>query len=308
MKIRLLHYFVAVADELNMRSAAEKMHMSQPPLSRQIRELEKDLGIDLFERNKKKLQLTRAGEYFLKEAREILVKYRSATQKLKTVNCGSAASLAIAYRVPSESMLPTRVLRKCRESFPSLKLTIREMPIPDQLVSLLENRIDLGYIGFRNAHLQDILNYETVLKSDILVALPSDHRFLRKRKLELEELSEEPFIFIERETSPFAYDRLLSIPYDWLPSIPKICGFIPNVVQQADTPLNMFKLVGAGVGISLVPEFIKSYAVPEVDFRPLKNRIQLDWSMAWRKDNKSAALDTFLCLLRDELKKSQKVE
>ncbi|MEN6421556.1 MAG: LysR substrate-binding domain-containing protein, partial [Smithella sp.] len=285
MKLRLLHYFVAVADELNMRAAAEKMHISQPPLSRHIRELEKVLGIDLFDRNKKKLQLTRAGEFFLKEAREILVKYRSATQKLKSVNCGVAGSLAIAYRVPDESMLPTRVLRKCRESFPSMKLTISEMSLPDQLVALLENRIDLGYVGFRNAQLQDILNYETVIKSDILVALPPGHRFLRRRILDLEELAEEPFIFIEREASPFAYDWLLSIPYDWLPSIPKICGFTPNVVQQTDTPRNMFKLIAAGVGISLVPEFIKCYAVPEVNFRPLKNRIQLDWSMAWRKDN-----------------------
>jgi DNA-binding transcriptional LysR family regulator len=303
MKLKLLHYFVAVADELNMRSAAEKMHISQPPLSRYIRELEKGLGIDLFERSKKKLQLTQAGEFFLKEAREILVKYRSATQKMKTVNSGAAASLTIAYRVPSEDMIPTRVLRKCRELIPSLKLTLREMPLPDQLAALIENRIDLGYIGFRNAHLQDILNYETVVKSDILVALPSNHRFLKKRKLDLEELSEEPFIFTERESSPFAYDRLLSIPYDWLPSIPRICGFTPNVVQQTDTPCNLFKLVGAGVGISLVPEFIKFYAAPEVSFRPLKNRIQLDWSMAWRKDNKSPALETFLSLLRDDLKK-----
>lgn len=298
MKLRHLQYFVAVAEELNMRVAAEKMHISQPPLSRQIRELEKDLGIELFDRDKKKLRLTQAGEYFLKEAKEILNKSQSAAQMVKAVNSGEAGSLAIAYRVPIEGMIPTRVLRKCRELFPSMKLIIREMTLPDQVVALLENRIDLGYVGFRNAELQNILNYETVLKSDILVILPAGHRLLKKRKLDLAELSEEHFIFVERAASPFAYD--------WLVSIPKICGFTPNVVQQADTPRNMFRLVGAGLGISLVPDFLKIYSMPEVAFRPLKSRIQVEWSIAWRKDNKSAVLETFLRLLREDLKKSRR--
>jgi len=297
MKLRHLQYFVAVAEELNMRVAAEKMHISQPPLSRQIRELEKDLGTELFNRNKKKLRLTQAGEYFLKEAREILIKSQSAARMVKAVDSGEAGSLAIAYRVPIEGMLPTRVLRKCRELFPSMKLTIREMTLPDQVVALLENRIDLGYVGFRNAELQNILNYETVLKSDIVVILPTGHRLLKKRKLDLAELSEEPFIFVERAASPFAYD--------WLTSIPKICGFIPNVVQQADTPRNMFRLVGAGLGISLVPDFLKMYSLPEVAIRPLKHKIQVEWSIAWRKDNKSPVLETFLRLLRDDLKKQR---
>lgn len=294
MKLKHLQYFVAVADELNMRVAAEKIHISQPPLSRQIRELEKDLGIDLFVRDKKKLKLTPAGEFFLKEAKEILMKSRSAEQMVKAVKYGETGSLTIAYRVPVEGMLPTRVLRKCREAFPSMKLTIREMPLPDQLAALLENRIDLGYIGFRNPELQDILNYETILKSEILVILPSGHRLLKRRKLDLAELSAERFIFVERTASPFAYD--------WLVSIPRICGFTPNIIQQADTPRNMVRLIAAGFGISLVPDFIKIYALPDVAFRPLKNKIQLEWCIAWRKDNKSPVLETFLGLLRDELK------
>lgn len=298
MELRHLRYFVAVAEELNMRIAAEKLHISQPPLSRQIRDLENDLGTKLFERDKNKLRLTEAGEFFLKKAKDILAKSQCATQMVKAVNCGAAGSLAIAYRVPVESALPTRVLRKCRQSFPSMELTIREMSLPDQVVALLENRIDVGYVGFRNAELQDILNYEMVLKSDILVALPSGHHLLKKRRLELAELSEEPFIFVQRSASPFAYD--------WLISIPKVCGFIPNVVQQADTPRNMFRLIAAGFGISLVPEFLKCYSMPELAFRPLKSKIQLDWVIAWRKDNKSPVLETFLMLLREHMSRNSR--
>lgn len=300
MKLRHLQYFIAVADELNMRIAAEKMNISQPPLSRQIRELEKELGIDLFDRSRKKLRLTRAGEYFQKEAKEILAKSQNAAHMVKAVDCGEAGSLAIAYRVPIEGMMPTRVLRKCREAFPSMRLTIREMPLPDQVVALLENRIDLGYVGFRNEELHDILNYETILKSEVLVILPTGHRLLKKRKLDLAELAEEKFLFVERAASPFAYD--------WLVGIPRICGFTPNVVQQADSPRNLVRLVAAGLGISLIPDFLKMYAVPEAAFRPLKHKIQLEWSIAWRRDNKSPILETFLRLLREEMKKSRKAD
>lgn len=297
MKLKHLEYFVAVAEELNMRVAAEKMNISQPPMSRQIRELEKGLGIHLFDRGKKKLRLTEEGEFLLREARDILTKSHNAAQMIKAVR-GAVGSLSIAYLVPIEGMLPASVLRKCREKFPSMRLAIKEMSLPDQTVALLENRIDLGYIGFRNAELQYILNYETILKSEIIVMLPSDHRLLKKRKLELAELSHENFIFVEREASPFAYD--------WLVSIPRICGFTPNVVQQADTARNMISLVAAGLGISLVPEFLKMYALPEVAFRPLKHKIQLEWSIAWRKDNQSPILETFLRLLREEIKPLKK--
>lgn len=294
MKLRHLQYFVALAEELNMRVAASKMHISQPPMSRQIRELEKDLGVFLFDRKRRKLQLTKAGENFLNDARDILIKCQTAAQRMKAVDLGTTGSLSIAYKVPIEGMLPASVLRKCREAFPSTTLIIKEMPLPDQITALLENRIDVGYIGFRNLDLQDILNYETILKSEIFVILPSGHRLLKKRRLDLAELSREKFIFVERQSSPLAYD--------WLVSIPKIGGFTPQVVQKADTPRNLFSLIAAGVGISLVPEFLKIYALPGVAFRPLKQKVQLEWSMAWRKDNKSPVLETFLLLLRDELK------
>jgi DNA-binding transcriptional LysR family regulator len=175
-----------------------------------------------------------------------------------------------------------------------MTLIIKEMLLPDQITALLENRIDVGYIGFRNLDLQDILNYETILKSEIFVILPSGHRLLKNRRLDLAELSREKFIFVERQSSPLGYD--------WLMSIPKVGGFTPQVVQKADTPRNLFSLIAAGVGISLVPEFLKIYALPGVAFRPLKQKVQLEWSMAWRKDNKSPVLETFLFLLRDELK------
>ena len=202
--------------------------------------------------------------------------------------------MTIAYRVPVEGILPTRVIRKCREVYPSLEIVIREMTLHEQIAALLESQIDLGYLGFKNPELQDILNFETIYKSEMLVALPSGHKLARRRKIALEELADQPFVFVRRSESPIAYD--------WLLSIPKACGFSPNIVMQADTARNLIKLVAAGYGISLLPDVVMCYSTPDIVFRPLKSRIQIDWSIAWRKDNKSPVLKTFLCLLRDELK------
>ncbi len=271
--------FHLVAEELNMRRAAEKLHVSQPPLSRQIRDLEDELEAKLFDRNGRKIRLTTAGEFFLKEAKDILARTRRAAQLVRAVNRGEAGSLVIAYRVPVEGMLPAGVIRKCREIFPSMEVVIKEMTIQEQVIALLESRIDLGYVGFRHQELQGILNFESVRTTDILVALPCGHPLARKRKLRLEDLSGQPFIMVERSASPWPTIGCLALPEN-----PDLS---PEVVRQVDTSQNLFRLVAAGFGISLVPDILKCYALPEVVFRPLQIRIRMDWSIAWRKDNNS---------------------
>ncbi len=295
MELRHLRYFIRVAEELNMRRAAEKLHVSQPPLSRQIHDLEHELGTELFDRSGRRLKLTNAGEFFLKEAREIIAKAQRASQLVQAVHRGEAGSLIIAYRIPIEGMLPVKVMRRCRELFPSMEFVIKEMTLQSQIMALLENQIDLGYVGFQQLELQNILNFESIRRTEILVALPSGHPLSNKKKLDLQELADQPFIFVERSASPVAYD--------WLLGITKNSGFIPDVIRQADTSQNLFRLVAAGFAISLVPDILKCFSLPEIVFRPLKNKIYVDWSIAWRKDNKSPLLETFLNLMRANIRK-----
>ena len=239
MELRHLRYFVAVAERLNIRRAAEKLRISQPPISRQINDLESEIGVKLFDRSNRKLRLTNAGESFLKEATEILNRVQYATQLAQAVNRGEAGTLVIAYGGPVAGMLPASVMRQCREIFPWMELVIREMTLQDQLQALLDNQIDLGYVGLNPVELQDILCFESIRKVEMLVVLPSNHPMVKKRSLELEELAHEHFIMVERSASPAAYDRLINIL--------KSAGFVPNVAHQADKSAKSPETCGCGI-------------------------------------------------------------
>lgn len=293
MELRHLRYFVAVAEGLNIRRAAEKLRVSQPPISRQINDLETEIGVKLFDRSNRKLQLTQAGECFLKEATEILNRVQHATQLVQAVNRGEAGTLVIAYGGPVSGILPANVMRRCREIFPLMELIIRDMTPREQVQALLENKIDLGYVGLNPVELQDILCFESIRKVEVLVALPSNHPLVTKEILQLEELADEHFILVERTSSPTAYDRTVNIL--------KSAGFIPNVAHQADKAQNLLRLVAAGFGIALVTDLFRS-SISEVVFRPLKERIYIDWHVAWRRDNDSPLLNTFMSILREDMK------
>lgn len=294
MELRHLRYFVAVAEGLNIRRAAEKLRISQPPISRQINDLEAELGVKLFDRSNRKLRLTNAGESFLKEATEILSRVQHATQLAQAVNRGEAGTLIIAYGGPVSGILPASVMRRCHEIFPWMELVIREMSPRDQVQALLESQIDLGYVGLNPVELQDILCFESIRKVEILVALPSNHPLIEKNSLKLEELAQEHFIMVERTSSPTAYDKAVNIL--------KSAGFIPNVAHQADKSQNLLRLVAAGFGIALVTDLFRNYAMQDVVFRPLKERIHIDWHVAWHRDNDSPLLKTFLTILREDIK------
>lgn len=293
MELRHLRYFVAVAEGLNIRRAAEKLRISQPPISRQINDLESEIGVKLFDRSNRKLRLTNAGEYFLREATDILNKVEHATRLVQAMNRGEAGTLVIAYGGPVAGMLPASVTRQLREIFPWMELVIREMTLQEQVKALLENQIDLGYVGLKTDELEAVLGFECIRKVELLIALASNHPMVEQETLRLEELAGEHFIMVEKTASPTAYDRLIKIL--------KSAGFIPNVAHQVDKAQNLLRLVAAGFGISVAPDFYKNYSIPDVVFRPLEEKIEIDWHVAWRKDNESPLLKTFLSILRKEV-------
>ena len=172
MELRHLRYFVAVAEELNVRRAAERLHVSQPPLSRQIHDLEAEVGAELFVRSRQGMQLTEAGQFFLKEARQILSQSQRALQLTQAAGRGENGRLDLAYHAAFFDPVFTRAVRQFRKRFPSVELRIRELLTYQQIQELLEKRLDLGYVGLRFPELEPDLMFQRVHQGALWVALP----------------------------------------------------------------------------------------------------------------------------------------
>jgi DNA-binding transcriptional LysR family regulator len=291
MELRHLRYFVAVAEELNVRQAAARLHLSQPPLSRQIHDLEDEVGTKLFVRSQSGMHLTEAGRTFLKEARLILAQSKRAVQLAQAASRGEAGHLDIAYSIEGFEPVLLRVIRLFRRLFPMVELGIRELQYHQQVQELINRRIDLGYVGIRFPELESELVFECVRKAPYLVALPPGHPLAKQRRLRLSELANEKFISIRRTAAAY---------HSWFVSVCRSAGFTPEIApEEADGALSLLGLVSAGFGVALVPETFQQILPVEVEFRPLRPSIPtFDIHIAWRRDNQSIVLQAFLEMLR----------
>jgi DNA-binding transcriptional LysR family regulator len=300
MELRHLRYFVAVAEELNVRQAATRLHLSQPPLSRQIHDLEDEVGTKLFVRSQSGMRLTEAGRTFLKEARLILAQSQRAIQLAQAASRGEAGRLDIAYAIEGFEPVLLRVTRLFRQLFPMVELGIRELQYHQQVQELINRRIDLGYVGIRFPELESELEFECLRKAPYLVALPPGHPLAKRRRLRLSELANEKFISIRR-TAPAYHSRFVSHC--------RSAGFEPEIApEEGDGALSLLGLVSAGFGVALVPETFQQILPIEVEFRPFRPSIPtFDFHIAWRRDNQSTLLHAFLELLRKHARAEGKV-
>jgi DNA-binding transcriptional LysR family regulator len=278
MELCHLRYFVAVAEELNVRQAATRLHVSQPPLSRQIHDLEDEVGTQLFVRSQSGMRLTEAGGTFLQEARSILFQSQRAVQLAQATSRGEAGRLDIAYGVEGFEPVLLRVIRLFRRLFPMVEFGIRELPYHQQVQELIHQRIDIGYVPMRFPELESELVFECVRKARFLVALPPEHPLAKQRRLTLSALANEKFISI-RQTAP-AY-------HSWFVNLCRSAGFVPDIAREE----------GDG---ALVPGTFQRILPVEIEFRPLRPSIPtFDFHIAWRRDNQSSVLHPFLEMLRE---------
>src|SRR5260370_10267512 len=265
MELRHLRYFVAVAEELNVRQAATRLHLSQPPLSRQIHDLEDEVGTKLFVRSQSGMRLTEAGRTFLKEARSILAQSQRAVQLAQAASRGEAGHLEIAYAVVGFEPVLLRVIRLFRQLFPMVEIGIRELQYHQQIQEILNQRIDRSYVGIRFPELESELVFECVRKAPFLVALPPGHPLAKQRRLRLSELANERFISI-RQTAAAYHSSFVGYC--------RSAGFMPAIArEEADGPLSMLGLVSPGFGVALVPETFHQILPVEVDLLPVRPSI-----------------------------------
>ena len=292
MELRHVRYFVAAAEELNFRRAAEALHVSQPALSVQIQQLEEELGAVLLDRDRHHVALTAAGKVFLDHARRLLRAADEAMRAAGRAARGETGRLAIGFIAQlSYEWLPT-VLRSFRQRYTDVELSLTELTPTRQIEELVDRRIDLGIIGLGLPQTHDELEVAVMSHERLVVALPLDHPMAKRRTVALSELAKEKFIFTARHDAP-AFSP-------WLLALCQNAGFEPKIALETDRSPSALNYVAAGFGVALFPAQIGRLAMPSLRFVPLdKSTPEYQLCAAWRKDNRSPALERFLVTARD---------
>ncbi|GCE09740.1 LysR family transcriptional regulator [Dictyobacter aurantiacus] len=293
LELRHVRAFMAVSQELHFRRAAEKLYIAQPALSQQILQLERILGVRLFERNHHGVRLTSAGELFVQDAARILEQVDLSLMHMQQAQSGQWGRLEIGFvnaEVATMNIIP-EVLTSYRRHFPEVTVQLKEMYLQEQLQSLKEQRIQAGFA----ATFEDLpAEFDAeVLQHVPFVAVCSErHHFAHRSAVALADVIEEPFFFCPRDSdSGVLYER-----------IERICGRSPRVQQEVSEIHILLGLVAADLGVSLVASSAMGLSVPGVVYLPLSD---LDHNLAfrtvllWRRDARSPLLQGFLAVARE---------
>lgn len=285
MELHDLRYFVAVAEELHFHRAAERLHITQPALSRQIRALETELGVLLLKRTRRQVQLTIAGETFLAEARSVLQRMEQAIQTTQRAARGEVGQLKIGFVAPSLRGILPAIIRAFRDRYPDVQLLLSERRTQEQVEAFHTHQIDLGVLY---SPVDESLLHVVPIATEVwVIALPKRHPLVDKKHLTLHDLSQEAFILHPRAEGPVFYDQIL-----------RLCeqaGFYPNIVQEAGVSQTRVGLVAIGMGITFVPPHFQTDADPDVVYRPLQGvSLSLNLAIAYRRDRYSPVVQQFL--------------
>jgi DNA-binding transcriptional LysR family regulator len=260
LELRHLRYFVAVAEELHFGRASERLHLSQPPLSQQIRKLEEILGYALFVRTSRSVKLTLAGEAFLERARRTLRNVERDVDETRSIGQGEVGSLHIGFA--SSAMLTTLpgILRIYREAYPRVHLHLYES-FTSRVTEGLENgTLDVGIL--RDGDAVEMLSVTTLFSEPYVAVLPVTHACAGQKSISPGILRNEPFVYYPRTAGGRAFEKPLTLFEEY--------GFRPQIVQEATHWLTVLLLVGAGLGVSVAPACVRRIASPEVVCIPLR--------------------------------------
>lgn len=281
-----LRCFVAVAEELHFSRAAERLNMTQPPLSRQIRLLEHHVGVQLLERNSRSVCLTAAGKAFFGEAVHILQLAETASFRARRVARGEQGALSIGFTSASGYSLLPRVVRRLRERLPGIALALKEMVSTSQVDALNGGQLDIGLM--RPHPLNCELDSMVLLRESLVLAIPSDWANGWTDTPTLASLHGKPFImYSPQEARPF---------HQMLTACFERAGVAPDIVEHVGQVHTMLALVRAGLGVALIAESATKLQFDNVVFRPIDIE-PVNMVGVWRRDNKNPAFHVF----RDEV-------
>jgi DNA-binding transcriptional LysR family regulator len=286
VELRHLRYFVAVAEELHFGRAAQRLHIVQPALSKQIASLEAELKIQLFHRTKRRVTITDAGRVLYEEARVILQRIDRAVETAQMTAAGQIGSLDLGFIGPAMWSVLPKLLAEHHRRLPEVRFRLSELSSVSQIAGLRDGTLDAGFVRLP-LHDYDDIQFRVVLREPFVVTLPERHPAAASPTVDLAALAGEPFIFVPRRVEPGFYDRCIALCHSY--------GFSPNIVEEGTGPTAICGMVATGLGITLSPASILNAPWPDIVFRRLSRQgVHLELAVATRREEPSAALGAFL--------------
>jgi len=287
MELRHLRYFVGVAAEENVSRAALKLHVSQPALSRQIRDLESELGFLLLERGAKSVRLTDAGRVFFEEARAVLQRVEAAVRTARAVAGGGGGELHVGYAPSLTVRILPPTLRAFQAGWPGVRVKLHDLSTEEMLAGLREGRLQLAFVVRLNPVLLRGLRFEELAHETVRLAVAPRHPLAGRRSVTLEEALKEPFITYSRKDYPDAYELLMAT----FAALHRQ----PRIGEEHDSVSSLIASVEAGNGVALAPESLGCTAGPRLKLIPLSPAPEpMSIGVAWSKTGLTAAAGRFL--------------
>jgi DNA-binding transcriptional LysR family regulator len=290
VELRQLRYFASLAEHLHFRKTAELLHIAQPALSLQIRCLEEEMGVRLFERTSRSVELTLAGENYLLSVRRMLEQMDQAVHQAQDIDKGNAGTLRIGIVGSAMIGVLPKTIKLFQQKVPNVRLDLWHREPGEQIELLKRGEIDFAIV---HAHLDDDeLQTMVMARQQLVAALPRTTHFVNTRRIDLRKLTSYTAIVPRRHSMPGYYENVM-IAY-------QLAGAVSRRVQHVSPLILGLNLVAANLGVALVPESFTSIRVPGVIYRPLiVSPPLLELVVAWRKDNRSALLFKLLNMLRE---------
>jgi DNA-binding transcriptional LysR family regulator len=300
MELRQIRYFVAVAEELHFGRAARRVHVAQPALSKQVMNLERELGARLLDRRGRKVELTEAGRVFLERSRAILEGLEEAEIATARAGDGETGRLTVGFTGMALYGDAPRIVKTFGERYPGVDLALREMSTPAMVEALLGKHVDVGFLHppAGEAAVEE-LAVEVMMSEPLIVALPEGHELCRLSEVPLSRLAEERFVIVPRDEGPELHDRIMGTCH--------VSGLSPALANRnAPSQTTALGLVAAGVGASLVWECMRNLRRPGVVYRPLaEETLRMQTALAWRRDSVSPVLREFIALAAEYAGKAE---
>ncbi|MGW9111742.1 LysR substrate-binding domain-containing protein [Microbacterium sp. NPDC055683] len=289
MEIPQIRSFLAVAEELHFGRAAEKLHMAQPPVSRSIKQLERELGTLLFERSTRRVTLTSVGTALVEPARDVLAALERMHTTARAAGVGEIGRVRLAYAGASSNILVGRLARAVNQQHPGITLELLSQNFAQRALRLL-TRGDIDVALGRWDHLPDTVRTRVVAVESLVIAVPETHRLADRADVSISELRNDRFVTLPAEIGSVLNDRLRQMT--------QTAGFAADIVQDASDTWTLMSLVSAEVGCSLtLSSVIPSIADPHLRFLPLRDAVDpIELRMAWRADSDDRAMQAVLDL------------